>query len=64
MIVDRYGLVKLFEFMPTLMVDIEPEIRELDCLLESLAYQPRGSATAMGAPPDTVDSTAYMPGKV
>ena len=64
MIVDRYGLVKLFEFMPTLMADVKPGIRGLDDSPEGLVYQPRGSATAMGAPPDTVDSTAYMPGKV
>src|SRR3712207_1223245 len=34
MIVDRYDPVNLFELVPKLMADFEPELRELDRLLE------------------------------
>ena len=34
MIADRYDPVNLFELVPTLMVDFEPELRELDRLPE------------------------------
>lgn len=34
MIVDRYDPVNLFEFVPKLQADFEPELRELDRLPE------------------------------
>ena len=34
MIVDRYPPVNLFEIVPKRLVDFEPELRELDRLLE------------------------------
>ncbi len=34
MIVERYDPVNLFEFVPKLQADFEPELRELDRLLE------------------------------
>ena len=37
MIVDRYDPVNLFALVPKLMADFEPELRELDRLLEDSA---------------------------
>jgi IS5 family transposase len=41
MIVDRYDPVNLFEFVPKLQADFEPELRELDRLLEDDAILQR-----------------------
>ena len=44
MIVERYDPVNLFEFVPKLQADFEPELRELDRLLEDDAILQRVKA--------------------
>jgi len=41
MIVDRYAPVNLFALVPTLRADFEPELRELDRLLDDDAILQR-----------------------
>src|SRR4051812_43917689 len=44
MIVDRYEPTNLFDFVPKLLADFEPELRELDRLLEDDAIVQRVKA--------------------